>query len=175
MTFSDDEFGEVVVRRNALSTSIRFSFMPDGRLRISIPKFLSDRRAMSAMETSREAIRELPRVIKTTADIDTLRKKARHYLPRRLMILAKKHGFEYKMGKLTHSSTRWGSCNSSGSINLNISLMRLPVELIDYVIIHELCHTRHMNHSKLFWEEVGKCDPKYKGHRKILRESSPTA
>lgn len=102
-----------------------------------------------------------------------LKREAMAYLPRRLGYLADMFGFEYARERFGNQSGRWGSCSSSGTISLNVALMNLPHELIDYVLIHELVHTRQMNHSADFWELVERCMPEYKQHRKILKTMSP--
>lgn len=78
-------------------------------------------------------------------------------LPPRLEALAKKHGFRYSRCSVRDVQSRWGSCTSRGSINLNIHLVLLPDRLIDYVLLHELCHTVEMNHSDRFWALMDKC------------------
>jgi predicted metal-dependent hydrolase len=104
------------------------------------------------------------------AKLKLLKKKAADYLPYRLAFLAQKHGFTYTLGKLGLRRTRWGSCTSKKVISLNIALVTLPNYLIDYVLLHELCHTRHLNHSKAFWAEVEKYDPYYLHHRQALEK-----
>lgn len=105
--------------------------------------------------------------------VSILRKEAKHHLPKRIKYLAEQHGFSYSSLRFTHSSSRWGSCNSNKSISLNIALMNLPFELIDYVLIHELSHTVHLNHSKDFWSEVEQADPDYLQHRRMLKQHNP--
>lgn len=103
-----------------------------------------------------------------------LRKQAKAYLPRRISFLAEKYGFSFEKLRFSHTGTRWGSCSSSGTISLNIALMNLPHHLIDYVIIHELCHTRQMNHSSKFWQEVEKYCPDYKKRVQEMKQFSPS-
>ncbi len=80
-----------------------------------------------------------------------LRLEAKRVLPQRTRLLADKFGFRFSTVKIQSSRTRWGSCSAKGNINFSLYLMALPAHLIDYVILHELCHTRELNHSTDFW------------------------
>ncbi len=83
--------------------------------------------------------------------VSALRVEARRFLPDRVRTLADRHGFEYGRLTLKNLCSRWGSCSVTNNINLNIQLMRLPDELIDFIILHELAHTRVKNHGPRFW------------------------
>lgn len=85
-----------------------------------------------------------------------LRSEAGRVLPARLQTLAERHGFRYASTKINDARTRWGSCSSRKNINLSLSLLLLPEHLIDYVLLHELCHTVEMNHSRHFWQLLDK-------------------
>lgn len=82
------------------------------------------------------------------AKFEPLRKEARAVLPARLAELAQKYGFEYNRVFLKHNRSNWGSCSSKKNINLNITLVSIPEELCTMVLLHELCHLRHLNHGK---------------------------
>lgn len=112
------------------------------------------------------------RFIKQAA-LKALRVQARAYLSRQLAVLGEQAGFQFSAIRFSNAGTRWGSCSSSGTISLNIWLMQLPFELIDYVLIHELCHTRHMNHSQAFWNAVESFLPDYRERRKALKQQRP--
>lgn len=100
------------------------------------------------------------------AIIRALKKSAQAYLPPLLSELAEHYGFKYKKVKITGSKSCWGSCSATGSINLSCYLMLLPPHLMDYVLLHELTHTREMNHGPKFWEIL---DDLTEGRAKSLR------
>jgi len=179
MLIKDKEFGEVIVRKSPLSKGIRFSVSTSGRLQMSVPTYTSEFLAKRFLNSNRDVIREkLP--IKDPNEQRArdyqkklLMKKAKEYLPYRLEYYAKLHGYTYDKCRLTHANTRWGSCSSNRTISLNIGLMKVPEQLRDYVILHELAHLNHMDHSKAFWAEVGSHDKNYKLHEKRLKMFSP--
>ena len=99
-----------------------------------------------------------------------MRKEAKRLLPGRTKQLADKYGFTFSDVKIQSSKTRWGSCSRAKSINLSLYLMLLPAHLVDYVILHELCHTKEMNHGDKFWAWMDKVtDEKSKNLRKELK------
>lgn len=179
MIICDSEFGEVVVRRNALARNVKFSVSTSGRLAMTVPKNTPNFLIKRYLSINRAMIREkLPLEdpkLQRTRDYQKkiLMKKAREYLPYRLEYLANLYGYKYEKCKLSHAGTRWGSCSSRGTITLNIGLMKIPVQLRDYVITHELAHLNHLDHSPAFWQEVASHDPLYKTHDKKLKHFSP--
>ena len=88
------------------------------------------------------------------AIVRAMKKVAEAYLSPLLKALAEQYGFTYRKVRINGSRGRWGSCSAAGSINLSCYLMLLPPHLMDYVLLHELCHTREMNHGPKFWEQM---------------------
>lgn len=106
----------------------------------------------------------------TNDDIKELADKALAYIPGRVEYFAKQMGVTYGRITIRNQKTRWGSCSSKGNLNFNCLLMLTPPEIIDYVVVHELCHRKEMNHSKSFWSEVEKVLPNYRESLRWLKE-----
>ncbi len=104
-------------------------------------------------------------------EIHKLAEKALEYIPKRVSYFAKQIGVTYGKITIRNQKTRWGSCSSKGNLNFNCLLMLTPPEVIDYVVVHELCHRKEMNHSEAFWAEVEKVIPDYKEQVKWLKEN----
>jgi predicted metal-dependent hydrolase len=96
------------------------------------------------------------------------------YLPKRLEQLSNTFALYPSNVQVKKYKARWGSCNSKGVINLNYLLMMTPPFVVDYVIIHELCHLKHLNHSAAFWQLVADCEPNYKTAQQWLKTNSVT-
>lgn len=105
----------------------------------------------------------------TNAEIKKLADQALSYIPERVAYFAKLVGVSYGRITIRNQKTRWGSCSSKGNLNFNCLLMLTSPEIIDYVVVHELCHRKQMNHSAAFWKEVEKILPDYKSRVKWLR------
>jgi predicted metal-dependent hydrolase len=115
-------------------------------------------------------VRRPRRKLAETEETEALRRAARKVLPVRLAELAAEHGFEYNQVRIKHNVSNWGSCSSKGNINLNLNLMRLPEHLRDYVMLHELCHLRHLDHGPAFQALLASLCPDHRECRRALRE-----
>ncbi|HBZ25539.1 MAG TPA: hypothetical protein DEO54_04765 [Rikenellaceae bacterium] len=142
-TIAMGEGEEILILSGVIKFS-RVDSMPGKKIKISVKGV--DRIIAYLPEVTNEELKE--------AVIKILRKDAREYLPARLESLARQHGFIYNKLYLKNNTSNWGSCSSKGNINLNIHLMRLPYELCDYIIIHELCHLKYRNHGDKFHKLV---------------------
>jgi len=160
-TLRVSNIGPVVVVNSRRAKHLSITVKADRTVRLTIPKGVSVSKArqfllsktawidkhlrrLDVHDSEQENIR-LPRIDKA---------KAGAALIDRLEVLARLHNFKYRKVSIRNQKTRWGSCSSRGNINLNINLARLPAELSDYVILHELLHTRIKNHGIEFWTEL---------------------
>jgi len=105
----------------------------------------------------------------TAAEIRALKRQAKTLLSERLAQFHQRHGCAPTRWSLSSARTRWGSCSASGHVRLNWRLVHLPIELVDYVIAHELAHLSELNHSPRFWQRVEALYPSWREHRAALR------
>ncbi|MBQ8199384.1 MAG: M48 family metallopeptidase [Lachnospiraceae bacterium] len=102
------------------------------------------------------------------------RQAAKEYIPKRADYYAQLLGVTYERIRIADQKTRWGSCSSKGTLSFNWKLMLAPPKVLDYVVVHELCHLIEMNHSPRFWKQVENVIPDYKEYRKWLKENGIT-
>ena len=107
----------------------------------------------------------------TEEDIRQIKKKARKVIPERVEHYARLAGISYKRIFIRLQKSRWGSCSIDGNLNFNCLLVLMPPEVLDSVVVHELCHRRHMNHSRDFYDEVLSIFPDYKRCDKWLKQN----
>ena len=107
----------------------------------------------------------------TQEEIKALAEKAKTIIPERVKYYAPKIGVTYNRITIRCQRTRWGSCSSKGNLNFNCLLALFSLEVIDSVVVHELCHRKHMNHSLQFYAEVEKVFPEYKRCNKWLKDN----
>ena len=106
----------------------------------------------------------------TEAEIDELKARAAKVIPERVAYFAGIVGVSYGRITIRCQKTRWGSCSSKGNLNFNCLLMLAPPEVLDSVVVHELCHLKEMNHSKAFYDEVLRAYPNYREDHQWLKE-----
>jgi predicted metal-dependent hydrolase len=153
------EVGEVLLERSRRAKHMILSVRPFKGIRIAVPKGQSfgeaEKFARSKIDWIKKHLREMASIEKQAAMLA-------ERLVNRLDELSKRNGFLYNRVFVKNQKTRWGSCSARNNINLNVNLATLPDELIDYVIFHELVHTKIKNHGALFWEELSRfvTDPK---------------
>ncbi len=109
----------------------------------------------------------------TMQDIKELADKAKKVIPERVKYYAPKVGVTYGSITIRNQHTRWGSCTGKGNLNFNCLLMLAPPQVLDSVVVHELCHRKEMNHSDRFYAEVLRVYPEYNKWNKWLKENGP--
>ena len=112
---------------------------------------------------------QLPKL--TLEQLEVLARRALEVLPARVAHYAPQVGVTYGKITIRNQRTRWGSCSSAGNLNFNVLLMLTPLEVLDYVVVHELCHRLEMNHSPRFWAEVARVLPDYRTSLQWLKEN----
>ena len=107
----------------------------------------------------------------TEAELKVMIEEAKRVIPQKVKYYAPLVGVNYGRITIRNQKTRWGSCSSKGNLNFNCLLMNCPEEVMDYIVVHELCHRKEMNHSARFYAEVERVFPEYKRCQKWLKEN----
>ena len=158
--------------------TISIVIKPTGEVEVRCPKRCS-KRDVEAFLVSKaawiqghlEKIAERPAVaVLSEAERKALAKQAAQILPSKVRRFAAEIGVSYDRITIRSQRTRWGSCSAKGNLNFNCLLMLCPEEVMDYVVVHELCHRKELNHSPRFWAEMAKHCPDYVRCRNWLKE-----
>lgn len=171
-----------IIRSNRKTISIRIN--PDLTVTVRAPRRASNKYIETVLKEKepwiqkhinemrkRQAIQESQKVEPLShEEIHSLADDALKLIPERVAYFSKLMNVTYGRITIRNQKTRWGSCSNKGNLNFNCLLMLAPPEVLDYVVVHELCHRKEMNHSKAFWMEVAKIIPDYKTHEKWLKE-----
>jgi len=164
-------------------TTCQIQVKADGSIVVRVPRRMSNRdieRFVSEREEWIEKALEKVRIARENTrnseplsyeEIEALADKALVYIPERVKYFAPLVGVEYGRITVRNQKTRWGSCSGKGNLNFNCLLMLTPPDVIDYVVVHELCHLKEMNHSSAFWAEVERVLPDYKQNRLWLKRN----
>lgn len=172
-----------VIRSNRKTISVEIR--PDLQMIVRAPmkmsdkdisRFISDKSQWieKHFEIMKKRIENQPKINEPPLDreaVNALAEKAMEIIPPRVEHFSKI--VEVTYGKITirNQRSRWGSCSQNGNLNFNCLLMLCPTEVIDYVVVHELCHRKHLNHSAAFWAEVRRVMPDYEDKNKWLKEN----
>lgn len=163
-------------KRKTLAVTIT----PEGSLLIKAPermtekeikRFLEQRRFWIYKQTKHMLAASADRIYRSEEEIKRLREQARIVLTEKTEYYKSIIGVEYRRLRIGDQKTRWGSCSSKATISYNWRLVLMPEKIMDYVVVHELCHLLEMNHSKVFWNHVSDVIPDYKVRRKWLKEN----
>ena len=159
--------------------TISLEITPEGKLLVRAPRRLPEKAIREFVASKEGWIRSklkkaesrpvLPKL--TEEELDALKQRAKEYLPGRAALYAPRVGVSFGRITIRAQKSRWGSCSREGNLNFNCLLMLCPSEVRDYVVIHELCHRKHMNHSSAFWAEVERVCPGCRIHRQWLKDN----
>ena len=166
--------------RKTLAVQIRADGTVIARAPLRMPKdrilcFLSEKASWIRMQQGRmqerDNMRQQARIHLDAAQEKELRERAKSVLAQRTAYFARQVGVTYGRITVRDQKTRWGSCSQTGNLNFNFRLILAPLEVLDYVVVHELCHRRQMNHSAQFWQEVAQVLPDYRKRKAWLTEN----
>lgn len=170
-TWQIADIGPVAIESSDRARYTRITLRRDGQIKLTVPKAVSLDQARQFLNSRLAWIQRHRRDCRGLREMPVSGwSEACRLLVDRLRELAARHGFQYNRAMVKNQRTLWGSCSHRNNINLNINLLRLPEELRDYVILHELVHTRHKNHGRAFWQELDRFVGDAKSLQRDLRQ-----
>ena len=174
-TINIDNLGPVLFEKSSRAKHINISVKPPAKIRVAVPRGVSYEKAESVARSKTNWIKKhltkISSIVEQNRHLKPIDKEyARSYLTQRIEELASQHGFNYNKVYIKNQKTRWGSCSKKNNINLNMKLLSLPEELSDYVILHELVHTKVKSHAPEFWMMLDKHTGNAKGFHKKLKK-----
>ena len=181
MKLALDKF-EYIIKKSR-RTTISVQITPDQKLLVKAPAYTSIKEVEEFLREKRDwIIKQINRTkvtsqqaaqmgILSDKEIRKLKRDAKKIIPERVEYYAKLSGITYNRIFIRLQKSRWGSCSVEGNLNFNALLALMPLEVLDSVVVHELCHRRHMDHSKAFYDEVLKIFPDYKKWDKWLKQN----
>ena len=175
ITINLPSVGMVLFEKSHKAKNIIISIRPPNSIRVAIPKKISFETAENFAKANtnwmQKQLEKISKSIKNKMELEEIDvKHAQKPLEKRIQYLANKHDFSFQKLSIKNQKTRWGSCSKKNNINLNARLLHLPQELIDYVILHELVHTKIKNHSKKFWAKLDEYVGNSKYHKNELKK-----
>ena len=159
--------------------TLSLQLMPDGSLTVRAPLRMPESEIRKFVESKQNWIESHrakltarpPQPHLSDVELRALADQALNVIPARVAHFAPLVGVRYGRITVRNQRSRWGSCSSQGNLNFNCLLMLCPEEIVDYVVVHELCHRKEMNHSPRFWAEVERVLPDYKQRLQWLKEN----
>ena len=169
------EIGDVLFEKSRKAKRVIITVKSPSNIRVAVPKFISIKKAEYLILQKSDWIKKQQNKYAKKVNITELTKSAsseqKLRIKKQVEHLAHKYGFSFSKITLRNMSTRWGSCTAKNNISLNIGLVALTDELRDYIILHELVHTKIKNHSKEFWNELGNFIPNPKALNRKLSQN----
>lgn len=169
-------FSYQIIRSDRKTMAIQI--MPDGKVVVRCPKRMRMDEVRKFVDSKSSWIEKhlANRVTQneeklTDLELKELRERTRILVTERVQYYAPLVGVTYNQIVIRSQRTRWGSCSSKGNLNFNCLLALVPMDVLDYVVVHELCHRKELNHSDRFWNEVARVLPDYKVRKKWLKDN----
>jgi len=170
---------EYTIKKNNRAKRLSLSVGGNGQVNVTVPRLITIKMAETFVQQKAYwIIKTIEKIKQNTIPLEERNKninynlyklKAEGLIKKRIRYYNQFYGYVYNRISIKQHKSRWGSCSSQRNLNFNYRIIFLPPELADYIVVHELCHLKEMNHSPRFWRLVAQIIPNYKEHEKVLK------